>query len=358
MRPSGIPLYTSSGAVAVVSPGEVVHLLDEREFLVLGINPHSSTVVLRRVDVTANQRSFMRPSTSICVLPVPTRDASVAVDEPTGNCLCEIPPPPVLPDNLDAQTECNLEADAYTFFKHPEFDSVDRFSQRFEEAKLAANSAFKELCEEVLRSNSSKDQLTDLKTRIATLTSENVSLLKRTLVLTEAVSSLKSITANSRHVPVMQRMVWFNILKLPRLQMPLDKYPEDVPPEYFFDLLNCSLFSTLEIIQENIRCLLQLLHPDKNPTDSPTANQFVPIVPYISTIILDPALLPVYNCCDFFDVFRRQRGYRSCKKCDPFLQSLEDLLDLHYSFIILYIVIFTVRLFLFAGRKPTKRRAV
>ena len=94
MRPSGTPLYTSSGAVAVVSPGDVVHNLDEREYRVLRINQHSSTVVLRRVDATANQRSFLRPSTSICVLPVPTRDASVAVDEPTGNCLCEIPSPP------------------------------------------------------------------------------------------------------------------------------------------------------------------------------------------------------------------------------------------------------------------------
>ena len=126
----------------------------------------------------------------------------------------------------------------------------------------------------------------------------------------------------------MQRMVWFNILKLPRLQMPLDKYPEDVPPEYFFDLLNCSPSSTPEIKQENIRCLLQLLHPDKNPSAPPTASHFVPIVSYIKTIFLDPALLPVYKCCDFFGVVRRQKGYISCKKCDPFLQSLDDLMDL------------------------------
>ena len=95
------------------------------------------------------------------------------MDEPTGNCLCEIPPPPVLPDNLDAQTECKLDVDAYTSFKHLEFD---RLSQGFEEAKLASNSAFKELCEEILRSNYLKDQITDLRTRIATLMSENESL--------------------------------------------------------------------------------------------------------------------------------------------------------------------------------------
>ena len=113
------------------------------------------------------------------------------------------------------------------------------------------------------------------------------------------MSSLKSITANSRHVPVMQRMVCFNILKLPLLQIPLDRYPEDVPPEYFFDLLNCSPSSTPEILHENIRCLIQLLHLDKNPSVPPVASQFVPIVSYKKTSLLDPALLPVYKCCDF-----------------------------------------------------------
>ena len=110
--------------------------------------------------------------------------------------------------------------------------------------------------------------------------------------------------------------------------MSLDKSPEDVPPEYFIDLLNCSPSSTPEIRQENIRCLLQLLHPHKNPSAPPTASQFVPIVSYIKLIFLDPALLPVYKCCDFFGVVRREGGHRSCKKCDPFLQSLDDLMDL------------------------------
>ena len=43
MRHSDIPLYTSSGAVAVVSPGDFVHILDEREYRVLRINQHSSS---------------------------------------------------------------------------------------------------------------------------------------------------------------------------------------------------------------------------------------------------------------------------------------------------------------------------
>ena len=103
----------------------------------------------------------------------------------------------------------------------------------------------------------------------------------------------------------MQRMVWFNILKLPLRQMPLDKYPEDVPPEYYFDLLNCSPSPTPEVLPENIRCLLQLLHPDKTPSVLPFASQLFPIVSYLKTNLLDPVLLPVYKCCNFFGVVRR-----------------------------------------------------
>ena len=156
----------------------------------------------------------------------------------------------------------------------------------------------------------------------------------------------------------MQRMVWFNILKLPLLQMPLDKYPKDVPPEHIFHLLNCSPSSTPEVIQENIRCLLQLLHPDKNPSVPPLASQFVPIISCLETILLAPALLPVNKYCDFIGVVPRQKSYRSCKKCDPFLQSLDDLLEFQYSFTILCIVTIVVPLFLFARRKSSKRQLI
>ena len=187
--------------------------------------------------------------------------------------------------------------------------------------------------------------------RMAALTTENEALLKQTLELTVVVSSLKSITANSRQVPVMQRMVWFNILKLPLLQMPLEKNPEDVPPEYFFDLLNCSPSSTPEVIQENIRCLSQLLHPCKTTSVPPLASQFVPIVFYLKTTLLDPALLPVYKSCDFFGVVRRQRGYRSCRKCNPFLHSHDNLMNIQNS-IILYVMTTVVLLFYFRGAYP------
>ena len=270
----------------------------------------------------------MRPSTSICVLPVPTRDASVAVDEPTENCLCEIPPPPVLPDNLNAQTECNLDADAYASFKHPEFDSVDRLSQGFEEAKLAANSAFKELCEEILRSNSLKDQITDLKTRIATLTSENESLLKRTMDLTEDVFALSAIATNKRYVPVMQRIIWHHVLQQPLLQLPLTIGFNYAPPNFLFNLLRCPQSSTPELISENVKCLLQILHPDKNPQAPPTASQYIPLISFAKTILLDKSLSTVYRCCGLDGIARRQHKRRTFRRCDPFLQTLRDLMDL------------------------------
>ena len=167
-RPSGTPLYTSSGNVSIISPGDVVQILDEREYRVLRINPHSSTVILGRVDASTNQRSFMRPSTSICTLPATTRDIAVKVNEPTGNCLCEVPPPPVLPDVADISISCNLDVDDYVNSTHPEFDSVSKLQQGFEEAKLAANAAFKELCTEVLKVTELKEKINSLQQRITT----------------------------------------------------------------------------------------------------------------------------------------------------------------------------------------------
>ena len=346
-RASGSLLYTCSGKLDLLTPGDVVHILDEREYKVLRVNAHSSTVVPERVDQASNgsyssschQRSFMRPSTAISLMPPITQDASVTADKLTQSCLCETPPPLIIPDVDDIATQCpapdtcsvatqsDFEAEEHTTFKCPRFDSVDHLIQSSEEAKTSANAAFAELCSQVNEVNKQKEKIANLQQRITTLTTENEALLKRTLNLTEDVSSLKSITANNRLEPVMQRMVWLNILELPPLQMPLDKYPEDVPPEYFFHLLNCSPSSTPEVIQENIRCLLQLLNPYKNPSVPPLASQLVPIISYSKTILLDPALLPVYKCCDFFGVLRGQRGYRSCEKCHPFLQSLDDLMD-------------------------------
>ena len=165
-------------------------MLDEREYRVLRINPQSSTVVLRRVDATSNQCSFMRPLTSVCLLPSSTRDASVECDEPTDKCMCEVTPAPVLPDVSDGSTQCNLPyvcaastqcdfgANSYAAFECSGFDSVDRLVQRFEEAKLSAYAAFKEICNQVNAVNDLKAQVSKLQQRIATLNDENDALLK------------------------------------------------------------------------------------------------------------------------------------------------------------------------------------
>ena len=101
-------------------------------------------------------------------MPPITHDVSVTADEPTQNCLCEPPLPPVLPDVDDiatqcttpdtcsVATQCDFEADEYTAFKCPRFDTVDCLMQGFEEAKTSANAAFAELCSQVIEVNQQK----------------------------------------------------------------------------------------------------------------------------------------------------------------------------------------------------------
>ena len=318
-----------------MNPGDIVHSLDEREYRVLRINPHSSTVVLRRVDATSNQRSFMRPSTSVCLLPSSTRDASVECNEPTDNCMCELTPPPVLPDVNDGSTQCNLpdvcaastqcdfEADSYAAFKSSRFDSVDRLVQGFEEAKFSANAAFKDLCNQVDAVNELKAQVSQLQQRIATLNDENEALLKRTFELTEDVSTLTAITSTHRHLPALQRMFFHHLQ-----QLPLTTNPNEHPHKLLFHVVGCAPSSSPEIIQENIKCLLQQLHPDKNPSVPSSVSQYVPLVTMAKTILLNKNLLPTYRCCGMFGVTRQQNGLRTCRKCDPFLRKLDNLMDL------------------------------
>ena len=230
-------MFTCSGKKAVITPGEVVHFLDGREFRVLRTNIHSGTVVLQRKDADANQRSFMRHSTAICSLPTPTRDAEVSVNEPNGNCFSKIPVPPVLPEAADASTSCNLEVDKYVTYKHSEFYSVVRLQQGFEQAKTATSADFKDFCKELLKSNTLKEKFNDLKQRIATLTCENESLLKRTFELTEYVSSVTAITSAHHHPPVFQRMLYYNIQQLPRM---IDA--NTAPHHLLFRVLGCAHF--------------------------------------------------------------------------------------------------------------------
>ena len=117
IRLTGSTMYFCSSEKAVITPVDVFHIPDEWESRVLGTNIHSGTVVLRRMDANPNQQCFMRHCNAICLLPTPSRDAEVCVDEPTGHCFSEILPPSVLLDAAGASTSCYLEIDEYVTCK-------------------------------------------------------------------------------------------------------------------------------------------------------------------------------------------------------------------------------------------------
>ena len=277
----------------------------------------------------------MPPATSVCLLPSSTRDASVECYEPTDNCMCELTPPPVLPDVSDSSTQCNLsdvcaastqcdfEANSYAAFKSSRSDSVDRLVQGFEEANFSANAAFKELCNQVDAVNELKAQVSQLQPKIPVLNDGNEALLKRTFELTEDVSTLTAITSQHRRLPALQQMFLHHLQ-----QLPLTTNPDELPHNLLFHVVGCALSSSPETIQENIKSLLQQLHPDKNPSIPSSLSKYVPLVTLAKTVLLNSNLLPIYRCCDMFGVTRQQNGLRTSRKSDPFLRKLDDLTDL------------------------------
>ena len=257
-RRAGANLYTCTGKVASICPGDTVQILDERDYTVLRVNPHSGTVVLRRIDATPNQRSFLRPSTAICVLPSATRDACIMVDESTSNCLCEPTPPPVLPDTNDTRIQCCVDTDEYSAFLTKQFDNVVTLEQAFNEARKEASNTLDVLCEQLEKSQAREDEHEKLKQRPSTFTTENEVLLKRTFELRDELASLRTLAASHGHIPVLQRMVAHHVTRLP-----LHSEAEDAPATLLFDLLGCTPTNYTEVLQENIRVLLHTLHPDK-----------------------------------------------------------------------------------------------
>ena len=111
MRLSDSPTLTCSRKVAISNPGDLIQLLDEREYRALRTSMHSGTVVLQRADASANQRSFTSQPTATSLLTVTTLEASVSLNEPTDNCLCELPSHPDLPDGADTTNQCKFDID-------------------------------------------------------------------------------------------------------------------------------------------------------------------------------------------------------------------------------------------------------
>lgn len=288
----------------------------------LKVHPHSGHIVLRQVEAKRNQSSFRRHSTYVFVDPPTLSDSSAQVNEPTEKCLCPPIPARVSPEVADASTQCNIELDDTT--------ELSRLRQGFNEAKAEAFTAFEALCAEVATTKeltaeveSLTAKVVSLTARVHTLNEENEALLKRTFDLSEQVTSLTAITTSTRHVPALQRMVAHHINTLP-----LNPAPEDAPANYLFNLLGCSPSASTELIQENVRCLLQTLHPDKNAAVPAPISRFIPTVKEAKRILLNAELRAVYQCCGLIGIERNQSGLRTCRHCDKFLQSLNDLMDL------------------------------
>ena len=171
---------------------------------------------------------------------------------------------------------------------------MDRLVQRFEEAKLSAYAAFKEICNQVNAVNDLKAQVSKLQQREATLNDENEALLKRTFELTEDVSTLTVITYTHRHLPALQRMLFHHLKKLP-----LTTNPEELPHNLLFHVVGCAPSSSPGIIQESIKCLVQI-HPDKNPSAPSSFSKNVPLVTLAKAFLLNTNLLAIYRCCGRF----------------------------------------------------------
>ena len=278
---------------------------------------------MRQIDATPNQRSFLRPSTAICVLSSATRDAFIVVDEPTSNCLCESTPPPVLPDTDDTGVQCCVDTDKYSAFLTKQFDNVATLERAFIEARKEAPNNLDVLCEQLEKSQALEDENEHFKQRLSTLTTENEALLKRTFELTDELASLRTLAASHRQIPVLQRMVAHHVTRLPQ-----NSEAGDVPDNLVFDLLGCMPTAYTDVLHENIRVLLHTLHPDKNKAVSAAASKYIQLIKEAKRILSDSNLKPIYLCCGMPCVRRIDIGLKMCRDCDPFFLILDDLMDL------------------------------
>ena len=151
-----------------------------------------------------------------------------------------------------------------------------------------------------------KEQITDLTQRIATLTSENESFLKRTFEITEDISNLTAIISALHKLPDLQRMFLYH-----NQQLPLTTDSNTAPHHLFFHVLECAPSSSQETLKEILRCPLQQLPPDRNPTVPPTTSQYVPMVTFAKNTLLNKNLRPIYRCCGVPSVARYKNVLRT-----------------------------------------------
>ena len=228
-----------------------------------------------------------------------------------------------MPDTNDTGVQCCVDADEYSVFLTQQFDDVTTLERAFNEARKEASNILDVLCEQVEKSQALEDEHEKLKQRLSTFTTENEALLKRTFELTDELASLRTLTVSHRHTPVLQRMLAHHVTRLP-----LHSEAEDTPDNLLFDLLGCTPTAYTEVLQENIRVLLHKLHPDKNKAVSAAASKYIPLIKEAKRILSDSTLKPIYLCCGMPGVRRSDMGLRTCRHCDPFLRTLDDLMDL------------------------------
>ena len=161
------------------------------------------------------------------------------------------------------------------------------------------------------------------KQRLSALTAENESLLKRTFEQTDELATLRLLAASYRHTPVLQRMLAHHVTRLP-----LHSEAEDAPNNLLFDLLGCTPTTYTEVLQENIPALQHTLRPHKNEAVSAAASKYTPLINEAKRILSDSTLKPTYLCCGMRGVRRSDMGLRTCRHCDPFFRTLDELMDL------------------------------
>ena len=78
------------------------------------------------------------------------------------------------------------------------------------------------------------------------------------------------------------------------------------------------------MIRENIRAILNFIHPDKNPDAPAHISKYCPLIAFVKGILVNDVNLQVYKCCDMGGITRCQEGLCACRRCDPFLIDLWD----------------------------------
>ena len=228
-----------------------------------------------------------------------------------------------MPDTNDTGVQCCVDADEYSAFLTQQFDNVTTLERAFNEARKEASNTLDVLYEQLKNSQALEDEHEKLKQRLSTLTMENEALPKRTFELTDELATLRSLAASHRHTPVLQRMLAHHVTR-----PPLHSEAEDAPDNLLLDLLGCTPTTYTEVLQEKIRVLLHALHRDKNKAVSAAASKYIPLIKEAKRILSDSTLKLIYLCCGMPGVRRSDMGLRTSRHCDPFLRTLDNLMDL------------------------------